>query len=391
MNSPKQPAIDNLLDQLNLCRQLRFNGNLDVQDPDGHTWIFYYRLGRIVWATGGIHPVRRFYRQLIQHCPQVNVKKLKLSQEILDSNSWDYHVLTLLNERQQLKPEQVTAVVETTITELLFEVIQQSVFSPLICDHNQDEVLDVPLTLSSSDMLLQQAQHDWQEWQKAGLTKLSPNLAPKLVKPKELEQQANPRIYQNFVKLLTGRSSIRDLAIKMKQDPLKLTRSLLPYIKKGQVKGVQIPDLPLPTTESSSSRPSKVSPAKKNSIPALIACVDDSPQVSEILEKILTPTGYRFLGIQDSVQAVPLLLEQKPSLIFLDLIMPVANGYEICSQLRRISVFSEVPIIILTGSDGIVDRVRAKMVGATGFMSKPIEANKVLAVAKKYTSSSSPS
>lgn len=390
MNSPKQSAIDNLLDQLNLCRQLRFNGNLDVQDSDGHTWIFYYRLGRIVWATGGIHPVRRFYRQLIQHCPQINVKSLKLSSEVLDSNSWDYHVLTLLNERQKLKPEQVTAVVETTITELLFEVIQQSVFSPLICDHNQDEVLDVPLTLSSSDLFLQQAQHDWQEWQKAGLTKLSPNLAPKLVRPKELQQQANPRIYQNFVKLLTGKSSIRDLATKMKQDPLKLTRSLLPYMKQGLVKGVKVPDLPLPA-KATSSRPSQPSAPKSDKVPALIACVDDSPQVSEILQKILAPAGYRFLGIQDSVQAVPLLLEQKPSLIFLDLIMPVANGYEICSQLRRISVFSEVPIIILTGSDGIVDRVRAKMVGATGFMSKPIEAAKVLAVAKKYTALSSSS
>lgn len=381
--NPSQPSsINNLLDQFNLCRQLRFNGNLDVQDTEGNTWIFYYRLGRIVWATGGTHPVRRFYRQLTYHCPQVNVKALKLSDRLANSNSWDYHILTLLYEKQKLKPEQVNAVVESTITELLFDVIQRTVFSPLSSDHNQDEVLDVPLTLSSSDLFLQQAQSDWEKWQQAKLTKVSPNLAPKLVPSDKLKQQLSDRVYRNFSKLLTGKLTLRDLGIKMKQDPLKLTRSLFPYVSKGMIKLVKIPDLPLPVKQATPSLPKATKTASGDK--PLIACIDDSPQVSEILEKILIPNDYRFLGIQDSVNAIPLLIEQKPSLIFLDLIMPVANGYEICSQLRRMSLFSDVPVIITTGNDGIVDRVRAKMVGATGFMKKPIEPKKVLALAKKY-------
>ena len=79
-----------------------------------------------------------------------------------------------------------------------------------------------------------------------------------------------------------------------------------------------------------------------------------------------------------------MLLEQKPDLIFLDLVMPIANGYEICSQIRRISAFKDTPIIILTSNDGIVDRVRARMVGATDFLAKPIEREKVLRVAHRY-------
>jgi chemotaxis family two-component system response regulator PixG len=383
VNSSQPPSINNLLDQFNLCRQLRFNGNLDVQDTEGNTWIFYYRLGRIVWATGGNHPVRRFYRQLTFHCPQVNVKALKFSDRVANSNSWDYHILTLLYERQKLKPEQVNAVVESTITELLFDVIQRTVFSPLSSDHNQDEVLDVPLTLSSSDLFLQQAQSDWEKWQQAKLTKVSPNLAPKLIQSDQLKQQLSDRVYKNFSQLLTGKSTLRDLGVKMKQDPLKLTRSLLPYASKGMIKLMKIPDFPLPVKQKGTTPP-KASTATSSSTP-LIACIDDSPQVSEILKKILVPNDYRFIGIQDSVNAIPVLIEQKPSLIFLDLIMPVANGYEICSQLRRMSMFSDVPIIIVTGSDGIVDRVRAKMVGANGFMKKPIEPKKVLALAKKYT------
>ena len=51
-------------------------------------------------------------------------------------------------------------------------------------------------------------------------------------------------------------------------------------------------------------------------------------------------------------------LEYKPDIIFLDLVMPVANGYEICSQLRRVNTFRDTPIIILTSNDGVLDRLR---------------------------------
>ncbi|NJM97435.1 MAG: response regulator [Phormidesmis sp. RL_2_1] len=101
---------------------------------------------------------------------------------------------------------------------------------------------------------------------------------------------------------------------------------------------------------------------------------------SKIMEKILHNDGFRFQNIQEATHALPLLIEQKPHLIFLDLVMPIANGYEICAQVRRVSLFRDIPIVIVTSNDTFADRVRAKMVGATGFMSKPIERDKVLKV-----------
>ncbi|MEL6500545.1 MAG: response regulator, partial [Cyanobacteria bacterium J06623_1] len=75
---------------------------------------------------------------------------------------------------------------------------------------------------------------------------------------------------------------------------------------------------------------------------------------------------------------------RKPDLIFLDLVMPNTNGYEICSQLRKLSYFKQTPIVILTGNDGIVDRVRAKMVGSTDFLGKPAQPEQVLETIAKY-------
>jgi chemotaxis family two-component system response regulator PixG len=121
-----------------------------------------------------------------------------------------------------------------------------------------------------------------------------------------------------------------------------------------------------------------------NRIAPLIACVDDSPLVCKTLEDIITSNGFRFTKVQDAIQALPVLIQEKPDLIFLDLIMPVASGYEICTQLRRIPAFANTPVIILTGNDGLLDRVRAKVVGSTDFISKPIVAERVIGVIRKY-------
>lgn len=84
-----------------------------------------------------------------------------------------------------------------------------------------------------------------------------------------------------------------------------------------------------------------------------------------------------------------MIIEAKADLIFLDLIMPIANGYEICTQLRRAVIFENTPIIILTGSDKVVDWVRAKMVGATGYITKPIEPKKSIRISKTIFTKSS--
>jgi chemotaxis family two-component system response regulator PixG len=170
----------------------------------------------------------------------------------------------------------------------------------------------------------------------------------------------------------------------MKQDVLPVARSLLPYILKGIIELVELPDLPLIVVEVAKPNNNNNNRIEQRSITPLIACVDDSPVVCSMLEKIIVSNGMRFIKVQDPVQALPTLIQAKPDLIFLDLIMPVVNGYEICSQLRRIPAFSSIPIIILTGNDGLLDRVRAKVTGSTDFISKPIVADRVNSVMHKY-------
>ena len=102
------------------------------------------------------------------------------------------------------------------------------------------------------------------------------------------------------------------------------------------------------------------------------------------MEEIIKGAGYKVMCVQEAAEAVSTVLRQRPTFIFLDLVMPVVNGYELCKQLRRVSLFKETPIVIVTGKDGVVDRVRAKLVGATSFISKPIQEDEILAILQKH-------
>jgi chemotaxis family two-component system response regulator PixG len=380
MIHPELMVSNNLLDEFKTCTLLQYSGKLDIKTAKGHQWTFYYRLGRMVWATGGTHPFRRWRRHMAQYCPEIDVDKIPLRAEDAQINYWDYHLLEILHEKQKIKREQINSIVESTITELLFDLAQKANFNTITSDRNQDIILETPMSFTSADMSLKFMQDTWKTWSEAGLANFYPDHAPVLRRPEQLQQQVSPAVYKNFVTFMNGKYTLRDLAFKMKQSIIPVTRSLLPYILKGIVELVEVPDLPLKISEAKNNTSIK---ASAPSAP-LIACVDDSPQVCQMLEQILVPNGFRFVKIQDPLQALPILIEHKPDLVFLDLVMPVASGYEICAQLRRVSIFANTPIVILTGSDGLLDRVRAKVVGSTDFISKPVAADKVMGIVRKY-------
>lgn len=374
---------NNLLDELRSCTQLKYSGSLNIQSYQGQSWTFYYRFGRIIWATGGIHPFRRWKRQIAQHCPGVDISKLRLTANDVELDYWDYKLLTLLYGREEIDSKQVDIVAENIIVEVLFDLAQQTNLNGATCNcvRNPKLILDLPINFVNTNVHIQRMEKEWRTWGDSGLKRFSPNLAPYLKQPAELKQVVTENVYNNFVKLLNGKYTLRDLAVKMRQGVLQIACSLLPYIDNGYVQLIEVADNALPGVEIP-NKPNIVQSQIANS--PLIACIDDSPQVCQMLESIITSNRMRFVKITDAVQALPLLLEHKPDFIFLDLVMPVVNGYELCTQIRRISHFNNTPVVILTGSDGLVDRVRAKLVGSTDFMSKPVVADKVLKNVRKY-------
>lgn len=383
---------------LGLRSRMHFSGRLDVS-TSGQRWSLYLYMGRLVWATGGPHPRRRWHRYLTQHCPHLSPTALALPPTD-ESPCQDYHALAVLAKRQQISPEQAVAVIRSTVLDVLFDIIQQEETKPVTFKSDASDLLEASLALLNAEQLLAEIQPQWNAWRSLGLADHSPNLAPVLRHPEQLAEHTPEKIHKILVSLVDGRRSLRDLAMLMKQDLLQMTRILVPLYRKGLIGLMKIPDLTAPgvarsavtqapsvsgISSSGTPRSSIVSspPLTGSSKAPLVACIDDSIRECQIMERILTEAGYQFVGIQDSVQAIPTLIEKKPGLIFLDLVMPIANGYEICAQIRRVSTFKDVPIVILTSNDGIIDRVRAKFVGSSGFLAKPVDAGRVLAIVRK--------
>jgi len=390
-------TTNELVEKIQACSQDQFTGQLDlsIEYSRDQQWSLYFCLGELIGCTGGMHPIRRWFRQLSQHCPQLPI--YIVTPESKQPRCWDYDSLATLVRQGEVPLRQMAEIVKGNVMEILFDIIQRE---EQLHHRSGVQLSYRPIPINSIDTnvvsirvypLCPEAIQNWEAWQQAGLMKYSPNLAPKIGNAEELRSQTSPSVYRNLTTLIDGNQTLRDLAVKLKQNPLPLAQSLILYVQKGLIGLDEVKDFPSYSVKPATAAKSlfqfaenSVSPEQSPAPGVTVAYIDDSRLDSQTMSHILNQAGYRFLNIQDPVKALPLLLEHKPSLIFLDLVMPIANGYEICAQIRRISAFKDTPVIILTSNDGIVDRVRAKIVGSSGFLAKPINSEKVLATLQRY-------
>ncbi|MGA7936494.1 MAG: response regulator, partial [Kovacikia sp.] len=294
---------------------------------------------------------------------------------------WDYALLCLWRTQKKFTSEQATKVIGSIITEVLFDLTQTIGITQQVI--HQD--LRYPqLALFEVEAAIAEVQSLWQAWQGAHLVDYLPNQAPVIQQSELLQRNVSVEVYQNLVHLLQGEHTLRDLAIQMQRNVVAVTASLRPFLQKQWINLSEVADLPAPIYRQSTL--SRSLPVPRNAVlpGALVACVDDSFSVRYTLEKLLVSAGYQFLGIEDPLGAVGTLLARKPDFIFLDLVMPKANGYEICEQLRKISSFRTTPIVILTGNNGFASRLKSNMIGASDFLSKPLDADAVLGVLHKH-------
>lgn len=367
-------------------QKVQFSGQLVWIAPNtGKKWNFYFCLGRVVYATGGTHPVRRWARHLATYCPQIRIDIAKLQHEVWKLNPdtfticWEYHLLNLWLEQQRISQNQIERTIQSILEEVLFDLSQNTDLTHQV---KEDRSISKPLAWVDEKQAIADVQKLWQALWTDKMTGYSFDKAPIIKQRNQLKACTSEKVYQVLNQLLDGENTLRDLAVKMKRDVVPVTRLLLPYLKSGLVELIDIPDLPSPVYCRVPDLPSKPT----NPTKPLIACVDDSVSVCQTLENLLTAAGYRFISINDGLRALTSLLSCKPDLIFLDVMMPNTNGYEICSQLRKAPSFRTTPIVILTGNDGIVDQVRARLVGASDFLNKPVDAGRVLSVISKHLS-----
>lgn len=139
-------------------------------------------------------------------------------------------------------------VIEGCVTEILFDIFQQEQQRverlPIQLSYRRvppqfQELLQVPI---SAQRVWLNSSQVWNVWHQAGFAQYSPNLAPVIWSPEELRKHTSPAAYQNVTALVDGDRTLRDLAIRLKQPLVSLTRSIMPYVNRGIMGLIEVED-----------------------------------------------------------------------------------------------------------------------------------------------------
>lgn len=102
-----------------------------------------------------------------------------------------------------------------------------------------------------------------------------------------------------------------------------------------------------------------------------ILIVDDEDHIRELLKFNLEKSGYVVYTANDGLEALNLAREKQVDLILLDLMLPGMDGFEVCKEIRRDNIISNVPIIMLTAKSEEIDKILGLELGADDYITKP--------------------
>lgn len=121
-----------------------------------------------------------------------------------------------------------------------------------------------------------------------------------------------------------------------------------------------------------------------------ILAVDDSPVMQKTIQRILE-NEYRVILADNALDALSKIYHEKISVVLLDVSMPDIDGLEMCRTVRSLPQFEGLPIVMLTARDKAFDKVKGHLAGATEYLTKPFDAERLLEVVRQYVEGKSPS
>lgn len=110
-----------------------------------------------------------------------------------------------------------------------------------------------------------------------------------------------------------------------------------------------------------------------------ILVVDDTPQNLQLLTQLLSDSGYEVRAVLDGAFALKSVQTMPPDVILLDIRMPGLDGYHVCEQLKADERTRDIPVIFLSALSDLSDKLKGFQVGGVDFISKPFQAEEVLA------------
>ncbi len=369
--------------------QQKSTGILTIRSSFQSVWKLYLCTGRIIWASSD-GSLRRLRRLLWRFAPNLEIERLFDRNIGRSSHLWDYEAIRFFFKRGKLQFEDVQHIVETTIVEVFFEILQQDRLGSIVYEFTPQDALNIlklQLTIVPIKPLLHRASSEFQTWKDFNLGSVFPDRVPHIVNAIKLKESVSLLNYKKLIKFANGDYTLREISFLLRRSDFYVSQSLLPYINRGWIELIKVPDISKSELGQFIHSPNPSLPFSKSvglKSKRVVVCVDVSVSNCKLLKCIFESCQCHVISIPESTQAILKIMEIGPGLIFLEAMMPIANGYEICAQLRRIDRFKNIPIVMMTSQASLVQRLRAKFAGASHFLRKPICSRQVLSIISKY-------
>lgn len=316
-------------------------------------WRIYLGNGRIHYAGSDQGQSERLNYLFQRYTP---TKRLRLEQPITS----DYQYLCELWDSQQFSFQEIRSILAKLTQEALIQILS---LSQPVCTFEETVGLDRLLLYLDFKQLMQPAAQEIKHWLKICTVINSPfqraiaenvdTILPGLCKLEHITSDLLNR-YQKLPELIAQEMCVYEIAESLHTSSLSVAIILKTLVGLGLI--TMGPYEP----EQEDNRP-------------VIACVDDSPSIQRVVSFALEATGFKVINIKQASSALTTLMHAKPALILMDINMPDIDGYQLCSICNKSEALKHIPIVMLTGRSGVLDRVKAKMHGSVGYICKPFQ------------------
>ncbi|MBR8838662.1 MAG: DUF4388 domain-containing protein [Stigonema ocellatum SAG 48.90 = DSM 106950] len=350
---------------------VRYQPNYDWKQ---RSWFIFFVNGQIIYAANGDSSLSRLWDYLRRYKVKVRLDEMQIASEE-SQNAPEYGYLWVLLEQNIINPTQARSIIHSLVYENLFDLLSL---------HQGSFVFDVGAALVPQLTTLQIAPtltriiKQVQEWKQLYPHIQSPDQLPVLTDIAGLHSSLAAATVTKLQHWTNGKTSLRQLARYLDRDIITVAKAIYPYVQQGWVK------LVYSVTAKKITSVQDQGLSLGGSQKVRIICIDDGTTCCETIKYILQPQGYEVIALNNSLEALSLVFQLKPDLILCDIAMPELDGYELCAMLRQSTVFRLLPIIIITGKNGFIEQTRARMVGATDYLTKPFRDTELLILIEKY-------
>jgi two-component system, chemotaxis family, response regulator PixG len=395
-----------ILNQLKFCQDKRFTGRLcatnlngdTVDTLEGHCWNIYFYRGRLLGDSAGIHPLRRLRRQF-------SAQRIDLPTEIendtltsLSLNHLSFQIISNLLRDRHLDREQAEDVLAGSLVEVLFDILHYETISQAVNGSQLSYILEkdflqdasIPAILMKTEKIWGQALQQFQSWEANKLITYLPHLTPQINNIHVLQELLPAITFERIISLIAENRTLRDLAIKIDEEIIVVTKSLVELCNKNALVLRHTTDIDLIDKKISTEIDRDgvsgflIHGAETPAIfsKKLIIHITENSLETSAVQSFVEKAGHQYMNLQESTQALLIFLKCNPDLIVMDNSSVNINAHSLCEQLRRTSKFKTTPIVVLNqNQESMIERLRSSSIE---YVTKPLSQQKIFSMINKH-------